>query len=41
MGCSPIEVQNILMKMKSYGWIKTIDKDYKIGGSKGVENSPL
>jgi hypothetical protein len=30
MKCSPIEAYNILMKMKSYGWIKTLDKDYVI-----------
>nr|WP_011225204.1 hypothetical protein [Sulfolobus islandicus]CAG38243.1 hypothetical protein [Sulfolobus islandicus] len=30
MGCSPLEAHNILMKMRSYGWIKVLDKDYII-----------
>ncbi|BDB97446.1 hypothetical protein [Saccharolobus caldissimus] len=30
MECTPIEAHNILIKMKSYGWIKTLDKDYII-----------
>jgi hypothetical protein len=28
MKCDPFEAYNILMKMKSYGWITVIDKDY-------------
>ena len=28
MKCTPLEAYNILMKMKFYGWIKTLDKDY-------------
>ena len=28
MKCSPLEAYNILMKMKSYGWIKVIDNNY-------------
>ena len=28
MKCDPFEAYNILMKMKSYGWVKVIDKDY-------------
>ena len=30
MECSPVEAYNILMKMKAYGWIKTIDRYYII-----------
>ena len=30
MECTPLEAYNILMKMRSYGWIKTLDKDYVI-----------
>jgi hypothetical protein len=30
MECSPVEAYNILMKMKVYGWIKTIDRYYII-----------
>jgi hypothetical protein len=30
MECTPLEAYNILMKMKYYGWIKTLDKDYII-----------
>ncbi|ADB87217.1 hypothetical protein [Saccharolobus islandicus] len=30
MGCSALEAHNILMKMRAYGWIKTVDKDYII-----------
>jgi len=30
MKCKPLEAYNILMKMKFYGWIKTLDKDYII-----------
>jgi len=30
MECTPLEAHNILMKMKTYGWIKTLDKDYII-----------
>ncbi|WP_054839406.1 hypothetical protein [Sulfuracidifex metallicus] len=30
MECTPIEAHNILMKMKTYRWIKTLDKDYII-----------
>ena len=28
MDCTPIEAYNILLKMKSYGWIKVLDRDY-------------
>ena len=30
MECIPLEAHTILMKMKAYGWIKTLDKDYII-----------
>jgi len=30
MECTPLEAHIILMKMKAYGWIKTLDKDYII-----------
>ena len=30
MECTPLEAHNILMKMKAYGWIKALDKDYII-----------
>jgi len=30
MEYTPLEAYNILMKMRSYGWIKTLDKDYVI-----------
>jgi len=28
MKCTPLEAHTILMKMKSYGWVKVIDNDY-------------
>jgi hypothetical protein len=28
MKCTPWEAYNILKKMRSYGWITTLDKDY-------------
>ena len=28
MDCTPLEAHNILLKMKSYGWIKVLDNDY-------------
>ncbi|ALG97004.1 hypothetical protein [Sulfolobus monocaudavirus SMV3] len=28
MDCTPIEAYNILLKMKSYGWVIALDKDY-------------
>jgi len=30
MECTPLEAHNILMKMKTYRWIKTQDNDYII-----------
>jgi len=30
MECTPLEAYTIIKKMRNYGWIKTLDKDYII-----------